>query len=320
MNVLVTGAGLVGCNVARLLAERGHRATLFDRSPNRAYIASVAGDCPLAVGDVQDLSALIETIQNGKIDTIVHTAYLIGDSLSQRPYAGVRANVDGCLALIEAARLTGVKRFLFASTFGVYNWDLAPKAPVDAPIKEDHPLAGEIFYLASKIASERLLVSFAKEYRIEFAILRFAQIYGRGHYLGGDFAGIAMHDALTTALAGKPVKLDPGIITINDHVYAKDVAMGVVLACEKPLKHGVYNIGSGQLSTPAEVAASIIAAVPGSKADILPKAVIGPYWVHEQMLDLTRAREDLGYAPQYNVARGLADFAGELRAQNPARS
>lgn len=315
MNVLVTGAGLVGCNVARILAERGHRATLFDRSPNRAYIASVAKDCPLAVGDVQDLSALIETIHNGKVVTIVHTAYLIGDSLSQRPYAGVRANVDGCLALIEAARLTGVKRFLFASTFGVYNWDLAPKAP----IKEDHPLAGKIFYLASKIASEHLLISFAQEYRIEFAILRFAQIYGRGHYLGGDFAGIAMHDAVSAALAGKPVQLDPGIITINDHVYAKDVAMGVVLACEKPLRHNVYNIGSGRLSTPAEVASAISAAVPGTKVEILPKAVIGPYWVHEQMLDLARAREDLGYVPQHDVARGVADFADELRALSGTR-
>lgn len=316
MNVLVTGAGLVGCNVARILMERGHRAVLFDRSPNRAYIASVAKDCPLAVGDVQDLSALIETIQNHKVDVIVHTAYLIGDSLSQRPYAGVRANVDGCLALVEAARLTGVKKFIFASTFGVYNWDLVPRAPQLAPISEDHPLAGDIFYLASKIASEKLLIAFAKEYRIEFVILRFAQIYGRGHYLGGDYAGIAIHEAVASALAGKPVKLDPGIVTINDHVYAKDVAMGVVCACEKPLKRNTYNIGSGQLSTPAEVSAAISSAVPDAKIEILPKPVIGPFWVHEQILDLGRVREDLGYVPQYSVAKGIADFASELKAQS----
>ena len=316
MNVLVTGAGLVGCNVARLLAEGGHRAILFDRSPNRAYIASVAPDCPVTVGDVQDLSALIETMQNEKVDTVVHTAYLIGDSLSQRPYAGVRANVDGCLALIEAARLTRVRRFLFGSTQGVYNWDLLPQAPV----KEDFPLAGDIFYLASKIASERLLVAFAKEYQIEFAILRLAQIYGHGHYLGGDYAGIAMHDAISAALAGEAVNLDPGIITINDYVYAKDVAAGVVLACERPLKHPIYNIGSGRLGSPGDVVSAIADAIPGARVGMLPKPLAGPYWRHEQMLDLKRAREDLGYEPQFALAKGVADFANELRTNGPVRS
>jgi UDP-glucose 4-epimerase len=316
VNVLITGAGLVGCNVARQLADGGHRAILFDRSPNPAYIASVAPEAVIVTGDVQDLSALIETMQTEKVNTVVHTAYLIGATINARPYAGVRANVDGCLALIEAARLTGVKRFLFAGTFGVYNWDLAP----EAPITEDFPLAGDMFYLACKIASERLLVAFAKHYNIEFAILRFAQIYGLGHYLGGDFLGLTMHDAVSAALAGKPVELDPGIVTINDHVYAKDVAAGVVLACEKPLKHSVYNIGSGQLSAPADVVAAIEAAVPGARARMLPKPVNGPFWRHEQMLDLTRSRDDLGYEPQFDVAKGIADFVRDLRNSTSAVS
>lgn len=316
MNVLVTGAGLVGCNVARQLADAGHTAILYDRSPNRAYIASVAPEAQVVIGDVQDLSALIETMQTGRVDTVVHTAYLIGGTINARPYAGVRANVDGCLALIEATRLTGARRFLFASTFGVYNWDLVPQAP----ISEDFPLAGDMFYLACKIASERLLIAFAKEYDIEFAILRFAQIYGLGHYLGGDPLGAAMHEGIATALAGKPVELDPGIVTINDHVYAKDVAAGVVLACHKPLKHNAYNIGSGKLSTPADVMAAIDAAVPGTHARMLPEPLLGPYWRHEQILDLTRSREDLGYEPQFDVAKGVADFARDLRATTTSRS
>ena len=310
MNVIVTGAGLVGCNVARVLKERGHDAILYDRSPNHAYIDSVVKSVPVVAADVQDLSALIETMQGRSVDTVVHTAYLIGESLRQRPYTGVRANVDGCLALIEAARLSKVRRFIFTSTFGLYDWNLPPQAP----LTEDFPVSGDNPYIASKIASERLLTSFAKLYRLEFAILRLAQIYGRGHYLGGDFAGIAMHDALSSALAGKPVQIDPGVLTINDYVYAKDVAEGVVLACEKPLKYMVYNLGSGSLASPKDVAAAIVQAVPGAKVDILPKPVIGPFWRHEQTLDLTRARQDLGYKPQFDLARGLREFAAELGA------
>jgi nucleoside-diphosphate-sugar epimerase len=317
MNVLVTGAGLVGCNVAQLLAERGHRAIIVDRSPNHAYIASVAPEARVVAADVQDLAALIETMQDGKIDTVVHTAYLIGAALSARPYAGVKANVDGSLALMEAARLCGVKKFLFASTQGVYDYDALPHAPVQAPIKEASPLVGADYYTASKIACEQLLPLFAREHKVAFAILRFAQIYGRGHYLGGDFLGMVMHDALAAALAGKPVELDPGIVTLNDHVYAKDVALGVVLACEKPLKHEVYNIGSGVLTGPADVVAAIDAAFPGVHARVLPKPVIGPFWRHEQFLDLTRIREDLGYEPQYDLAKGVADFAHQLRDTTP---
>lgn len=309
MNVLVTGAGLVGCNVAHQLKERGDKAVLFDRSPNREYIAAAAPGCPVVAGDVQDLSILIDTMQKEKIDVVLHTAYLIGLSLMERPYTGVRANVDGGLALMEAARLTGVKRFLLASTQGVYNYDVAK-----GPITEDAPLIGSVYYTASKISLELLLPIFAQQYSIEFAILRFAQIYGYGHYLGGDFVGQVTGDALAAGLAGKPVNLDPGIITNNDHVYAKDVGAGCVLACDKLLKHPVYNLGSGKLTGPSDVVAAIDAALPNAKAQMLPKPVIGPYWVHDYYLDITRARQDWGYEPKYDLAKGVADFVSELRS------
>lgn len=291
-----------------MLLERGHRAILVDRSPNDAYIASVAPGTIVIAATTEDLSALIETMQTYEIDTVVHSAYLIGASLNRRPYAGVKANVDGSLALFEAARLTGVKRFLFVSTQGVYDFDAAK-----GPIREDAPLVGAAFYTASKIAVELLLPVFAREHGLEFAILRPAQIYGRGHYLGGDFTGQALGNALAAALGGRPVELDPGIVTLNDHVYAKDVALGIVLACEKPLKHAVYNIGSGALTGPNDVIAAIAAAVPGSKPAMLPEPVIGPFWRHERILDITRMRNDLGYEPRFDLVAGVADFVKELR-------
>jgi UDP-glucose 4-epimerase len=117
VNVLVTGAGLVGCNTAKQLIERGHQAVLYDMAPNEPYIRGVAGSVPVVRGEVQDMPTVVETLQKHKVDVIVHTAFLIGGSIDQRPFAGVRANVDGALTLAEAARLTGVKRFLFAGGF-----------------------------------------------------------------------------------------------------------------------------------------------------------------------------------------------------------
>jgi UDP-glucose 4-epimerase len=309
VNVLVTGAGLVGCNAAKLLIEHGHNAVLYDMAPNRAYIQSIV-DTEVVAGDVQDLPTAIDALQRHHVDTIVHTAFLIGGSLDVRPYMGVRANVGGAISLVEAARLTGVKRLLFAGTFGVYDWERQGSEP----LTEDFPvITGDHFYLASKLAAEGLLGAFAKHYGMEYAVLRFAQVYGRGHYAAGDYAGPAMHDVLSTALAGRQVKIDPGILSYNDYVYAKDVAAGVALACEKPIRHRVYHLGSGVLGSPEDVASAIRQAVPGASVEVLPRPVIGPFWRHEQILDLTRSRQELGYEPRFDLTRGIADFAAELR-------
>ncbi|MFM9968865.1 MAG: NAD-dependent epimerase/dehydratase family protein [Burkholderiales bacterium] len=307
-NILITGAGLVGCNVARVLLSRGHQAVLFDRSPNQVYIDSVVPGVPVVSAEVQDLATVIDTLQSHHIETIVHTAYLIGGSLRQRPYGGMRANIDGCLVLIEAARLCKLRRFVFTSTFGIYDWNQLPQAP----ITEDFPVAGDNPYIACKIASEKLISSLAKAYQLEFAILRLAQIYGRGHYLGGDFAGAAMHQALSAATAGNTVRLDPGVLTMNDYVYVNDVAEGVALACEKPLRHSLYNIGSGLLGSTHNVAAAIAAAFPSVKVDIHAAPIVGPFWRHEQILDLSRSRQDLGFSPQYDLRAGIGDFVLDL--------
>jgi UDP-glucose 4-epimerase len=311
LNLLVTGAGLVGCYVAQLMSERGHSVVLYDLAPNRAYAASVAPKATLVQGDVGDLPGLLDVLRDHAIDVVAHTAFLIGERINAHPHAGMRTNVDGAMALAEAVRLSGVKRLLFASTFGIYRWDLGPAEP----ISEDFPVGGDRFYAASKIACERILTAFAKWYGFEFAILRFAQIYGPGHYAGGDAAGPAMHEALATAMAGRPVGIDPGVLSTNDYVYAKDVASGVGQACERPLLHEIYNFGSGRISHSNDVAEAIRAAVPDAQVEVLPKPVRGPFWTHEQRLDLTRSHADLGYEPAFDLTRGLADFAGYLRQQ-----
>jgi UDP-glucose 4-epimerase len=309
MHVLITGAGLAGCHLAAALQQRGHEAILYDVAPRERYIQNVAGQVPVVRGDIRDLAGLIETMQGHAIEAVVHTAFLIGGALAHHPYSGVRTNVDGALATFEAARLTGVKRFLFASTQGVYDYSRA-----DRPIPEDHPLSEvDGYYRASKIACERLLRAFAAQSHLDFAILRFAQIYGYGHYAAGDLAGPVMHAVLVDALADRPVRIDPGVLSVNDYVYAKDVAQGAALACEKRLRSGIYNIGSGFLGTTTAVAEAIRHVAPAASVEILSEPAAGPFWAHEQPLDIARAREDLGYQPQYDLAAGIEDFAKQLR-------
>ena len=309
MNVLSVGAGLVGCNFAREMTSRGHRVVLYDAAPNHPYIQRVSPGVPVIRGDMRDLAAVIDAVQAHRIDTAFVSAFLIGQTIAEHPFSGVLANVAGPLTVMEALRLAGGRKMVFAGTQGVYQFQPTPPHP----IREDHPTVSGHFYMSTKLACEELLTTYAAHYDIEFATTRFAQVYGYGHYLGGDLAGPALHDVLVDALAGRPVSLDPGVLDYNDYVYAKDVAQGVANACEQPLKSTLYNLGSGAVSSGEDVANAIREAAPGVDVQMLNAPVVGPFWVHEQRLDNTRAADELGYKPRYSLVEGVAEFVDDLK-------
>jgi UDP-glucose 4-epimerase len=308
MNILVLGAGLVGCYFAREAMERGHQVVLYDVAPNDGYIGSVAPGVSAVRGDVRDLPAIVETIQGHRADAVFLNAGIIGGKAEERPFTTLSVNVGGAIATAEAARLSGVRRLVFASTFGVYNWDLPPTAPVT----EDFPVAGNVFYSGSKVACERILRAYGNKYGIQVAILRFAVVYGRGHYAGGAAAGQVLHEAIEAAQAGRPVRLDTRVSGLTEYVYVKDVVQGVLLACEKPLQNAVFNIGTGVLTGRQEVANAIHGVFPSVEIQVdtvRPEQRVVP---RDQPLDLSRSSRELGYRPQFDLLKGVADFAREI--------
>ncbi|MBI2917512.1 MAG: NAD(P)-dependent oxidoreductase [Chloroflexi bacterium] len=309
MNILITGAGLVGCHLAREMAGRGHKVIIYDVAPNPAYVRSVAGDVPAIAGDIRDLPALMEAIRDHQAEAVFHSAAFIGPKVSEHPYTGLSVNVVGTITVAEAARLSGVRRLAFASTFGVYNWSV----PATAPITEDFLLGEDTFYSASKVSCEHILRAYAAKYGFELAMTRFAQVYGRGHYAGGSAGGMAFHDAVEAAARGGPARLDPRRFGINEYVYVKDVVQGVALACERPLNSRAFNIGTSVLSRPEDVAAAIRQACPTVTVEVLPGPAERPGTRRDFPMDLSRARTELGYAPKYDLAAGIADFVAELR-------
>lgn len=307
MNILVIGAGLTGCHFAREAMEHGHRVVVYDVAPNESYVGSVAPGALVVRGDVRDLPAVMETMRHHQVETVFLNAGLIGGKAAERPFTTLSINVGGAIATAEAARLTGVRRVVFASTMGVYDWDLLPKVPV----KEDFPQGGDNFYHASKTANERILGAYSKSYGMEVALLRFARVYGRGHYAGGSGGGEAMHKAVFAAIHGGPVRINPRVLGTSEYVYAKDVAQGVMLACEKPLKSRTFNIGTGVMIGPEDMVAAIKEVCPEVEAMVDGKPA--SHSAGEQPMDLTRSKQELGYEPHFDIFKGLADFVQELR-------
>src|SRR4029450_4200677 len=152
---LITGLGLVGTSYAQLALKRGETVVFFDVAPRKDFLAKKLGDASVTVvqRDVRDLPALVETIQKHKIDAVIHTAGLIGGKVAQPIYTGMQINVMGTINVAEAVRLTGVKRLVQISTFGIYDRRKGEPNPIDEDFRRG---PGEA-YGKQKVAKELIV-------------------------------------------------------------------------------------------------------------------------------------------------------------------
>lgn len=301
MRVLITGAGLIGCHTARELVERGDDVTFLDVAPRPDYIRHVVGrDLPMTRGDIRDLPCLIDAMQDIRPDCVIHLAALVGEVNITNLYTGFQVNLAGTVNVVEAVRLAGVRRLIHASTQALYLGE-DPKEL----LYEDSPLdsRGRV-YNASKLACEHVLRTYAAKHKFELALLRFAGVYGFRAVAGGP--GVAVQEAVWAAMAGRTVELNA--YESVDFIYAKDLANGIALAAHaSPLAHQVYNLGSGTLTTVEDVEAALRKIFPGinmSRGKLTPA---------RPRMDITRARTELGFNPEYKLEAGLRDYVAEIR-------
>ena len=121
MRVLITGAGLIGTHTARELIERRDEVTFFDFAPRPDYIRRVTGkDLSVIRGDIRDLAALVDAFQQVRPECVIHLAASVGEANINNVYAGFQVNLVATINVAEAARLTGVRRLIHASTQAVY--------------------------------------------------------------------------------------------------------------------------------------------------------------------------------------------------------
>jgi UDP-glucose 4-epimerase len=301
MRVLITGAGLIGTHTARELIERGDEVTLFDVAPRPDYIRRVTGkDLPVIRGDIRDLPVLIEAFHQVQPDCVIHLAASVGEANISNVYAGFQVNLVAVINVAEAVHLTGVRRLIHASTQAVY----AGEDPKDL-LREDSPLdsRGRV-YNASKLACEHVLKTYAAKHGFELALLRFAGVYGYHSVAGGP--GVAVQQAVWDAMAERPVELN--VYESVDFIYVKDLANGIALTAHAPaLPHQVYNLGSGALTTVDDVENALKTIFPGVQMRR------GKLTAARPRMDITRARMELGFNPEYKLEAGLRDYLGELK-------
>jgi nucleoside-diphosphate-sugar epimerase len=319
--VLITGAGLIAAHAAGALQRNGVPVVLYDLAPSRQYLDTVIrrdrsdgarGDITVVRGDTTDVARLAALAKEHDVGCIFHTAGLIGAQVSRQPFRGVEINVTGSMAVIEAARQTGVPRVVFCSSMAVYDF---AKLPERVLITEDAPLGAQNLYGATKLASEHLLDHFGKLHGIAVIHLRLAGVFGRGQFIGGSWMGRILNRVLCKSMSNEPVVVQPEWIGTNEFIYVKDVSAAAVAACllEKDLR-GPFNIGTGVLHSVDQVVAEIQRLLPAAAISVLePETAMVSYLQRTQAFDISRARTHLGFEPRFDLAAGLGDYAAELR-------
>src|SRR5262245_52204662 len=149
--VLITGgAGYVGRWLARELAGRGQAVVALDLRPPDESPPPLPPGARFALLDVTDRDGLLAELDRQPVAAIVHLAGLVTMACEQDPAAAMRVNVGGTGNVLEAARLAGVPRVVFASTLSVFGPD------VPRLITEDTPALPETWYGQSKLMAEQL--------------------------------------------------------------------------------------------------------------------------------------------------------------------
>ena len=309
MNILITGAGLIGSHCARQAVDAGNQVVLFDLSPNRDYLQQVVGEERAAVvaADIRDLPALISAVERYDIDTVVHTAGLIGSRVAENSYTGATNNILGTINVLEASRLRGLRRVVYVSTFGVYDRDKIS----GAVIRETDPIGGHNLYTVTKLCSEHLVHSYAAQYKLDTIIIRPSGVFGRGHYVGGSTVGKVMRDLALNVIKGEPFIIDAKTYAPNEYVYGKDVALALRLACqaENP-KQRIYNAGSGVVTGPEALAQTVRELAPAIEVKVVGASSSGAS--KTASLDLSVSKAELGYTPQYPLKEALRNYLEEL--------
>lgn len=325
MTTLITGCGAVGSHVAAKLQELDEPVVVYDLAPQLAFLRTIfdLDRTRVVVGDVNDLELLESTIRREKVDRVVHLAGLLTKGLREHPYAGIKLNILGTGSVLEVARLTGVKRVVFASTRGVNQ--LAQRPASGGALDEDFTmrvLSGrpKTMYELSKLTGEHLGLLYTDAYGVDFVALRLGGGFGPTPGVPNSLTCSVLRPLVHGAALGRPVVIeDPSLTYAGRHefIYFKDDAEAIALACfaEAPKKR-VYSIRMDATYEYGEVVDVVRRIFPGSSIEVRTSSAgsLSPgHAPRDDFADTTAARSELGWQPRYDLATGIEDWAKWIR-------
>jgi len=302
VRILVTGAaGFIGANFVHYWVKQHPDDTVVALDA-LTYAGSLANldsvDVPFVHADIGDLSTVEVSVREHRIDTVVNFAAESHNSLAVLdPARFLQTNVLGTQQLLQACRNADVARFHHVSTCEVYG-DLA--LDDDAAFTEESPYRPRTPYNASKAGADHIVRAYFETFGLPITITNCANNYGPY-----QFPEKVLPLFITYALRDRPLPIYASAdhrrewLHVNDHCTAIDAVL------QRGRIGATYNVGSGVERTVTQLADAVLELL-GKPADLCTTVADRPGHDRRYLLDSSRLRAELGWAPQIAFDDGLA--------------
>ena len=313
---LITGiGGFIGSSLAREILKRGGQVRGVDNfaTGKRANLAPILDRIDFREADILDVDAMKKACDGA--DYVLHQAAIPSVPKSVLdPVGSNRANVDGTVNVLVAARDAKVKRVVYAASSSAYgDTPTLPKHEAMAP----NPISP---YAVAKLASEHYMVSFFRCYGLPTVALRYFNIFGPYQDPTSQYSGVLAKFTTQMLRGEQPTILGDGEQS-RDFTYIDNAVSANLLACEAPAEKAagqVFNVATGRRVTLNETF-KVLQGLTSYKGDATYGETRGGDVKHS-LADISKAEAGLGYKPLVNFEEGLRRTVEWYRSQDGAKA
>ena len=308
---LITGAaGFIGSALAHALLEQGESVRGIDNfaTGRRENIADIAGRMDFREVDLLDMPRLAEACRG--VDYVLHQAAIpsVPKSVAD-PLGSNRANVDGTVHLLIAARDAKVKRVVYAASSSAYgDTPTLPKHEAMTP----NPISP---YAVAKLAGELYMKSFYRVYGLETVSLRYFNIFGPRQDANSQYSAV-LAKFITNMLAGAPPTIFGDGEQSRDFTFIDNAVQANLKACTAPAQQvagEVFNVATGTRVTLNQTV-EILRKLTGYSGKV-EHAAERTGDIKHSLADISAARKGLGYEPRVDFEEGLRRTVAWYRQQ-----
>lgn len=308
MAILITGGtGFIGSLLARMATDQGLRPVLLDPAPPGPPLADIIDRVDYVRSSMNSLSSLLEIMRGHEVDSVFHLGGMLSVPSEEDPWSAFEVNIQGTYHVLEAARLCGVKKFVFASSIAVYG-DGLPQGPVnDASLERPASMYG-----VGKVCGQLLGMYYQKRFGLDFRAIRVPSVVGPGSKV--PHMSIYNCWAIEKPLLGEPYQILVDPDTRCPVIYYKDAAQALwqlYMAPESGIKTRVYNInGVAPPYSAGELVDQVRSVIPGAQLSFAVDPKINQMISRLGQLDLddAKAQAEWGWRPSFDLPGMVRQF------------
>lgn len=303
MRVVVTGGlGCIGLAVTQVLAESGCRVIVFDL-PEAKFDGYEKAGVDYFFGSILDKTALLEAFSGA--DAIIHLAAYLGVARTEKNrLRGLDVNINGTANVVNAAVLSGIGKFIFASSSEIYG------DPAEHYVSEKCRSRGSSVYAISKLAGEEIVKGYLSFREMEVTILRFFNTFGPRQE-----PQFVIPRFINAVLGGDMPTVYGSGMQVRSYCYVDDIAKGILLALNRGQSDLVetFNLGNPKNEITLTKLAQSVCECFGGSNDLEPN-ILGGFQgadrveereIDRRVCDIGKAQEVLGFDPVVPLIDGL---------------